>query len=1216
MNSNIRTLNISTFILLLLTFVVFAYGCKAAPQVKVVEPSANESLEELDEYLDMIINTTEDFQASTLNMLIEDYFKEEDRLLQKKYGYHEKLKKLFDAGRIKTAPVEPRADHSTLIKKLQSLSTRYQARATMEGVNYSIGYALFESGRYDEAMAAFEGFISQYPSSRHATEVSFRLGEMYFEDTRLIEAEEAYARVLKDDRSVFYDKALYKTGWTHYRLDEFQEAVDYFLRLIERPEESGFAEASAKAIKEEAFENTVKSLTHMEIPNEVRRELRKIKSTEVGERVIMMLGQVLSEQTRHREALKTYSLFEELFEGSPLRAKIYAMRGVTHEKLGEDNLATDIDESIVELFNPSTEWYVEHFNGDADDRKKNAEAKAYTDAIVSEILMTTATTAHNDARLSRSTNALEDAISTYRRVIEYYPVSDTAKKARLLLAEALFDGGRYSEATAMNEEIVALYETSPEAEAAAMNILSGIELTIKTPTYDRTKVFKTISTTEILLRKNYQGNTKLEGLLYRISALYIDLEDYEKARVILSELTEGTSPALAYKMIGDISVWENNESSAIMAYDKAIGYGTNVEVEKKLSEMYYVMAMRLEEEGNENEALTHYFKTSTTMPGSRQAKDALKRAGYIYIKDRDIGGLRTIIDMVEKNHPASRTPFNLLVEAGKGFEEDKSMVQAAKLFEEAAIAASENSPFDANRLALKAAEVLSTAGENKRLAELLKRQIGDKNIAEQSMQRALYMLGKAYMDDGQERAGIKRLRQSIEAGSNETPFALKARSTLADIRLEEYLLLRITSPFEKTLKKKEAFMVELLGEYKAIIKGASTELLAKGFYSIGVLFEDFRTALIESERPKGLSTTELEEYDFLIEERAYPLEEEAVEAFKASLKASLKASGKGTNLFTTKAIEKLSLLRPALYDRSSANGTPVRPIFIEPRMIEVVDFSTKESSAIEDFKRGVTLLKESSLAESSLTSTAILREAVKSFALAIALAPDFTEAHYGLGLTLLRLGDLKSAKKELMSTLRSPLKIPEAYNALAIIYVKEDNIKEAVNSLIYAIALKANVEYMINLGNLYLLDRESAYALAQYGRAEEIDSSNVHLNYNMALALLEEGRAEEAQEKLDNLSSIKNARNDINTTDLESTVAITLVATGDVKEALITFTDIAAKNRSLAEPNKYIGIIYEIYLENFDMAVVHYLKYIALNGKEAETVRKWADIAKERGGAR
>lgn len=1215
MNSNIRTLNISTFILFLLAFVVFAYGCKAAPQIKVVEPLANESLKELDEYLDMIITTTEDFQASTLNMLIEDYFKEEDRLLQKKYGYHEKLKKLFDAGRIKTAPVEPRADHSTLIKKLQSLSTRYQARATMEGVNYSIGYALFESGRYDEAIAAFEGFVNQYPSSRHATEVSFRLGEMYFEDTRLIEAEEAYARVLKDDRSVFYDKALYKTGWTHYRLDEFQEAVDYFLRLIERPEENGFAKPSAKAIKEEAFENTVKSLTHMEIPNEVRRELRKIKSTEVGERVIMMLGQVLSEQTRHREALKTYSLFEELFEGSPLRAKIYAMRGVTHEKLGEDNLAREIDESIVELFNPSTEWYIKHFFDDSD-RKKNAEAKAYTDTIVSEILMRTATTAHNDARLSRSTNALEDAISTYRRVIEYFPVSDTSKKARLLLAEALFDGGRYSEATAMNEEIVALYETSPEAEAAAMNILSGIELTIKTPTYDRAKTFKTISTTEILLRKNYEGNTKLEGLLYRISALYIDLEDYEKARVILSELTEGTSPARAYKMIGDISVWENNESAAIAAYDKAIGYGTNVEVEKKLSEMYYVMAMRLEEEGNKNEALTHYFKTSTTLPGSRQAKNALKRAGYIYIKDRDIGGLRTIIDMVEKNHPASRTPFNLLVKAAQGFEEDKSMVQAAALFEEAAIAASENSPFDANRLALKAAEVLSTAGDNKRLAELLKRQINDKNIAEQSMQRALYMLGRAYMDDGQERAGIKRLRQSIEAGSNETPFALKARSTLADIRLEEYLLLRITSPFEKTLKKKEALMVELLGEYKAIIKGASTELLAKGFYSIGTLFEDFRTALIESERPKGLSTTELEEYDFLIEERAYPLEEEAVEAFKASLKASLKASGKGTNLFTARAIDKLSLLRPALYDRSSAHGTPVRPIFIEPTMIEVVDFSTEESSAIEDFRRGVTLLKESSTAESSIASTAILREAIKSFALAIALSPEFTEARYGLGLTLLRLGDLESAKREFMSTLRSPLKIPEAYNALAIIYVKEDNIKEAVNSLIYAIALKANVEYMINLGNLYLLEGESAYALAQYGRAEEIDSKNTHLNYNMALALLEEGRADEAQEKLDNLSSIKNTRNDITTTDLKNTLAITLVAMGDVKEALIIFTDIATKNRSLAEPNKYIGIIYEIYLENFDMAVIHYLKYIALNGNEAETVRKWADIAKERGGAR
>ena len=60
----------------------------------------------------------------------------------------------------------------------------------------------------------------------------------------------------------------------------------------------------------------------------------------------------------------------------------------------------------------------------------------------------------------------------------------------------------------------------------------------------------------------------------------------------------------------------------------------------------------------------------------------------------------------------------------------------------------------------------------------------------------------------------------------------------------------------------------------------------------------------------------------------------------------------------------------------------------------------------------------------------------------------------------------------------------------------------------------------------------------------------------------------------------------------------------------------ASTGEMVAAPNKSIAVIYEIYLENFDMAVVHYLKYIALGGSDGDMVRKWVEIARERGRAR
>ena len=296
----------------------------------------------------------------------------------------------------------------------------------------------------------------------------------------------------------------------------------------------------------------------------------------------------------------------------------------------------------------------------------------------------------------------------------------------------------------------------------------------------------------------------------------------------------------------------------------------------------------------------------------------------------------------------------------------------------------------------------------------------------------------------------------------------------------------------------------------------------------------------------------------------------------------------------------------------ASSSKSIRPIFTEPTALQVEELSTENASAAEHFRSGTNLLESHSVATSSAEATAILREAIKSFTLAVTLDAEFVEARYGLGLTLFKLKDLRSAKKELLLSLRSAVKIPEAYNALAIIYLKEDNIREAMNALTYAVALKPKVEYMTNLGNLYLLKGETEYALSQYGRAEEIAPNDARLNYNMALTLLKEGRTDEALVRLKKARSLKAASADA-VLAVEAAYNEALVAKGRVKEALIAYNTVATKNPSLAAPNRAIGIIYEIYLENFEMAVTHYLKYVALGGSDAEDVRKWVEIARERG---
>ncbi len=48
-------------------------------------------------------------------------------------------------------------------------------------------------------------------------------------------------------------------------------------------------------------------------------------------------------------------------------------------------------------------------------------------------------------------------------------------------------------------------------------------------------------------------------------------------------------------------------------------------------------------------------------------------------------------------------------------------------------------------------------------------------------------------------------------------------------------------------------------------------------YRIGQLYTPLSRALLDSERPKGLDELELEEYQFLLEDQAYPSEEAAID---------------------------------------------------------------------------------------------------------------------------------------------------------------------------------------------------------------------------------------------------------------------------------------------------------------------------------------------------
>ncbi|MCG8125411.1 MAG: hypothetical protein N0E55_15860, partial [Candidatus Thiodiazotropha taylori] len=88
---------------------------------------------------------------------------------------------------------------------------------------------------------------------------------------------------------------------------------------------------------------------------------------------------------------------------------------------------------------------------------------------------------------------------------------------------------------------------------------------------------------------------------------------------------------------------------------------------------------------------------------------------------------------------------------------------------------------------------------------------------------------------------------------------------------------------EKNLKPKESKTQEAINAYKRAAKYGVAEVTTAATHRIGEIYQQFGAALMASERPKGLNEEELEQYEILLEEQAYPFEEKAITLYESNI---------------------------------------------------------------------------------------------------------------------------------------------------------------------------------------------------------------------------------------------------------------------------------------------------------------------------------------------
>jgi hypothetical protein len=98
-----------------------------------------------------------------------------------------------------------------------------------------------------------------------------------------------------------------------------------------------------------------------------------------------------------------------------------------------------------------------------------------------------------------------------------------------------------------------------------------------------------------------------------------------------------------------------------------------------------------------------------------------------------------------------------------------------------------------------------------------------------------------------------------------------------------------------------------------VLEYGVAEFVTQASFLIGSVYATLSSDLMASERPLNLGAHELEQYELLLEEQAYPFEEKAIDIHEANARRSWAGV---YDQWVRSSMESLALLLPARYGKT------------------------------------------------------------------------------------------------------------------------------------------------------------------------------------------------------------------------------------------------------------------------------------------------------------
>ncbi len=801
-----------------------------------------------------------------------------------------------------------------------------------EEILYQLANTYEETGQTKKAINALGRLITNFPGIRYRDEIYFRRGELFFKQAKYKEADNAYTQaMLVGVSSPYYERALSQRGWSAFKQNQYDQALDSFFTLADRKlrNQSGELVADSDQLSRgdqelvnDVFRAIYLSFNELGGAEAIRSYFSKRGHKPYEAKIYKGLGDYYLQKARYQDAADTYGAFVQQYSNHVLAPgfDLYAINAYA-----AGGFASLIIQEKV-LF---TQRY--RINGDY----WLQQPKSARDKLLPLLEKNTNEIARHFHASAQKTHKQEDyqrAYLWYKRFLKHYGESAKAQSINFAFADALFENGLFESSTKEYEKTAYQY-----ANNGGLNVESGYAALVA---YDRQAQQLDGKRQEIWNRlaigsalrfgKTFPKDKRSPTVLTKAAEDLFALKKYDQAAVVAKTIlalethTTDDIKRTAWLIVAQAEFQKGQYVEAESAYNVALSLaGNNAAIKQQITlgiaATLYKHGERLRESGNTQAAIKQFQQVAVIAPQSDIGVTAKFDVAATYMREKNWENAIQEFNDFRRDYPPNPLQKNVTENLAVAYVESKQPLLAAQEFERII---AENEEITSKRdLTWRLAELYQEVNAVQQVINTYENYVKTYPKPAGQAIEARQKLADISKTEGNEIRYHYWLMELIKAekisgaeGTDRTQYlAAKAALVLAEPRLKSFKDVQLVAPLKQNLSIKKDRMQEAVDAFTAAADYGIAEVTTASVYWLGEIYGDFGQELLRSERPAGLSVTEREQYDILLEEQAFPFEEKSIDIHESNAK---RARDGTYDEWVKKSFVALSLLRPARYGKA------------------------------------------------------------------------------------------------------------------------------------------------------------------------------------------------------------------------------------------------------------------------------------------------------------